>query len=178
MLACLSQSVCWFLLIDSICSKFSSHVLTFTEVPAWLCRIRRFRPAAGRKWHRYLQAAAHHRPLHLLHWPQWVNISLLPFISSKLLPLHTHTEFLLFFSQLQLTWRLAVTTRWWGWCPAGSLSAECLSATGYWTARSCRPSNSTTWKISVSITDPSWIVKRQMFYLTANIFFFLFLKWF
>lgn len=92
MLACLSQSVCWFLLIDSICSKFSSHVLTFTEVPAWLCRIRRFRPAAGRKWHRYLQAAAHHRPLHLLHWPQWVNISLLPFISSKLLPLHTHTQ--------------------------------------------------------------------------------------
>lgn len=55
----------------------------------------------------------------------------------------------------QLTWRSAVKTRWWGWCPAGSSSAGCLSATGYWTTRSCRPSNSTTWKISVSITDPS-----------------------
>lgn len=161
--------LCWVPLIDSICSKSSSHVLTFTEVPAWLCRIRRFRAAAGRKWHRYLQAAAHHRPLHLLHWPQWVNTSLLPFTSSKPPPLHTQRISSLFF-QLQLTWRLAVTTRWWGWCPAGSLSAECLSATGYWTARSCRPSNSTTWKISVSITDPCWIVKRQMFYLTPNIF--------
>lgn len=55
----------------------------------------------------------------------------------------------------QLTWRSAVKTRWWGWCPAGSLSAGCLSATGYWTTRSCRPSNWTTWKISVSITDRS-----------------------
>lgn len=62
---------------------------------------------------------------------------------------------LLFFPFLspQLTWRSAVKTRWWGWCPAGSLSAGCLSATGYWTTRSCRPSNWTMWKISVSITD-------------------------
>lgn len=102
MLACPSHSVIkwmslrWALLIDSICSKSSSCVLTFTEVPAWLCRIRRFRAAAGRKWHRYLQAAAHHRPLHLLHWPQWVNTSLLPFTSSKL-PLHTHRISSLFF---------------------------------------------------------------------------------
>lgn len=56
---------------------------------------------------------------------------------------------------LQLTWRSAATTRWWGWCPAGSSSAGCRSATGYWTVRSCRPSNSTTWRISASTTDAS-----------------------
>lgn len=41
-------------------------------LPSQLCRIGRFCAAAGRKRHRHVEAAAHHRPLHLLHRPQWV----------------------------------------------------------------------------------------------------------
>lgn len=41
-------------------------------LPSQLCRIGRFCAAAGRKRHWYVEAAAHHRPLHLLHRPQWV----------------------------------------------------------------------------------------------------------
>lgn len=67
-----------------------------------------------------------------------------------------------FFPPLQLTWRSAVITRWWGWCPVGSLSVECLSATGYWTARNCRRSRSTMWKTSASITDPNRFIKKHI----------------
>lgn len=56
-----------------------------TEVHAGLCRIRRFCAAAGRKRHRHVQAAAHHRPLHLLHRSQWVHTDL-----SLPSSLHTH----------------------------------------------------------------------------------------
>lgn len=42
-------------------------------LPSQLCRIGRFCAAAGRKRHRYVEAAAHHGPLHLLHRPQWVG---------------------------------------------------------------------------------------------------------
>lgn len=145
---------------------FSLHALTglvfisvlfSAEVPARLCRIRGFCAAAGGKRHRHVEAAAHHRPLHLLHRTKWVQTPI-PVLSHRGYPAgcwpHTWRLYSVL-SPSQLTWRSAVKTRWWGWCPAGSSSAGCLSATGYWTSRSCRPSNSTTWKISVSITDPS-----------------------
>lgn len=50
-----------------------SYVLLSTEVHAWMCRIRRFCAAAGRKRHWHIKAAAHYRPLHFLHWSQWVH---------------------------------------------------------------------------------------------------------
>lgn len=130
-------------------------------LPSQLCRIGRFCAAAGRKRHRYVEAAAHHGPLHLLHRPQWVGRPTPACSRHGIVSIPSvHLMFLIVsfsFSSLssQLTWRSAVKTRWWGWCPAGSLSAGCLSATGYWTTKSCRPSNWTTWKISVSITDRS-----------------------
>lgn len=69
-----------------------------------------------------------------------------------------------FFFNPQLTWRSAVITRWWGWCPVGNLSTECLSVTSYWTTRNYRRSNLTMWRISVSITDQDHKVTNVSFY--------------
>lgn len=119
-----------------------------SALPSRLCRLGRFCAAAGGKRHRHVKAAAHHRPLHLLHRPQWVACRPRP----PLIPVPCwfwaiswcFDCLLLFRFSPQLTWRSAVKTPWSGWCPAGGLSAGCLSATGYWTTRSCRPSKWTT----------------------------------
>lgn len=70
---------------------------------------------------------------------------------TRMLCMCSSVKYLFFSLALQPRWRLVVITRWWGWCPVGTISIVFPSSTDYWNnASSPRPER------TLSITSALW----------------------